>query len=306
MGFSFGWVVGAKIFSCFCFSLMNIFKKQISLPVFHLLFLEQLGFFCLLLCFRPKIPWNLLTHKEYLLRVLLGSLGSFCWLLGLKNTSILFMVFTAFLGPFVTIGASRLLLKESLGFYGYGAIFLGILSGLSLHFSYIHHNESLWSWLLIFGPLATVCFSLCSVFSKKLMTKGSELGISALLSFGSMMIYLVIFMTWCLWECFGPPGLSFGDILWKPYGYSWGGFSFVGLLCCHLGGNLLLLWSLKQSHLLWLLPLGTFRLVFSSLLAYVIFSEVPPKFFPFTLGFMVLGLWFLHEEKKRHISSKNP
>lgn len=274
---------------------MNICKKKISLPLFHLLFLEQWCCFVILVFFLKKIPWFLLKNKYYLLRLFFGSLGGLLWILGLKNTSVLFMVFTAFLGPFVSIVFSRLFLQESLGFYGLVALFWGTCSGISLSLVYTltsSHYTSPLSWIL--GPLATLCFSLCSIFNKKLVTTFSELHLTALLALGSSIVYGV-----CLVVSLFITGESFFTTFLMPYSESWGFFYFLLLLGCHGGGNFFLLWSLKKANLSFLLPLGSFRLLFSSLLAYLFFQEKPSLGFYFSLLFMALGIFFLDKENKR-------
>lgn len=268
-----------KALSCLCFAVINVLIKQVSLPPFQLACLENLfgcGFLWLLFGRTPK---RLLKEKVCLFRTGTALVGVILWITSLQKLPIAQTVALGFLGPFFTTIGAHFFLGESLGRQRLAALALGTLGGLTIahgpHLSLINLSFDHSLWLPI---TSTIAFALCTLFSKFLTRRESaeDLAFTLMLHIG-----LALIPTIFLWQIPSPTQMLLVALLGLLYA------------CAHVSMGK----AFTCSDVTFLLPIGSLRFIFSSLLGWYCYHEVPSLWTLAGMGVIMIGLWILSKDR---------
>jgi drug/metabolite transporter (DMT)-like permease len=263
-----------KIASCLFFALMNIVIKNIPLPAIQIACMENIfGAFLLFLFSKTyKLPQKLKEPPSaifakvrpryfpylYWIRAMCAMVSTVLWTKSVQKLPLLQTVAMGFLSPFVTILGARFFLKEALSFSRIMAIFLALISGTLISCAKTDHfSQGLFNpWL--FAPLiATVLFSVTNLLSKSLLSTHSPLVLTrSLMGITGLCLLVSTYDQWI------PPSKNV-LVLVSLLGI----LAAIAHICAHL--------AMARADVSALLPLGVIKLMFTGILAWVFFNELP-------------------------------
>ena len=262
-----------KAFACLCFAGMNglITALMHQLHFLEVAFFEHLFALLWLAPFVWKNRVRVFVVSQpfwHVFRILASVLGVVFWYQALRFMPMAQAVALGFVGPLTTTIGACLILKERLTKGRLIAIILGVLGVVFIQRSWCVMPDAFfncWVWL----PLASsFAFSLSTLASKKLTFQDHPLLITTT---------LCIFMT-----------PLFGFLAWPffkmPSAPLWGALLALGGLTAL--AHFALTRSFVCRDLIYLLPIGSLRFVFTACVGYFFFNQKP--LFSVYLGFFVI------------------
>lgn len=275
-----------KIFSCACFAGINGIVRylggggslapEIHLPTNVIMFFQNVfGTLFLLPFFLNQGQVSLLTRhiNLHLIRVFSAVLGIALWYFTLKHMPIAIGVALTFTGPVFTIIGAKLLLGEKLG----GQRFLAIVLSLVGAFIISRPDHALFGkgatlGLLVLLPLGS---ALALAWNKLLTRKLAQKGETP----ESLATYLLLLMA--------PVSLLLALPEWvTPSVSHWPWLILMGLLgaAAHISFGK----AYKCAEVVFLTPFGFSKFLFSTLIGYCCFLEIPSA--SLWVGMLVIGI----------------
>jgi len=262
-----------KLLACICFALINICVRYLTttthMPTLsppQLVFFQNL-FGCLFIS-----PFFLahknMTHQLRLggskilhtIRVLSAALGVLCLFVAMAHMPIPQAIALGFTGPVFTIVLSAVFLNEQLTAGRLGAIFFSLIGALFIlrPDRAFYEAESDFNGYFILPILSAFFIAICKICSRKLLLKKAS---SVELAF-----HLMFWMT--------PVSFVLSWSTWQPIILD----HFIYLVC--LGGIATLAYysgvkAFAYSEVTFLMPIGISKLIFSFILSFLIFQELP-------------------------------
>jgi len=226
--------------------------------------------------------------KLHALRVLSAVCGVLFFYQALGKLPMATVVALGFLGPIFTTLGAVFFLNEVLTWSRVAAVGLGILGALFIKktfFSPFWNVNDVW---LLFPVLSSLAFSISNLTNKKLTFKVSPLVLAHVLIF-----WMTPFFGLLALPTFVMPQVSELFL-----------FSVLGFLTVLAHYSLSA--SLKLTDITFLLPIGSLRFIFTALIGFVFFAQVPG--FSVYLGFFVIfmALCVLGFFEKKHKRSSVP
>ena len=276
---------GYKILSCFCFAMLNGIVRYLTggaqdSP--HTLTPSQLAFLQDIVGSMFFLPWifqqgiqSLKTQYPlvHALRIMVAALGIIMLYYAFKFMPVAEAVALQFTGPIFTAVGAWLYLKEKLSI----GRFLGIIVGLIGVFivtrpdrAFVQEQNIQLGWILLLPIGSAMAFAVAKVLGRQLAKRGES---AALLT-----CYLVVFMV--------PATLGPALYAWVwPTLIQWGFIVVLGL--CAWAGHYTLAKAYTNAEILFLTPFGFSRLLFSAMVAWLAFAEMP-KSINFWIGAIVI------------------
>ncbi len=275
-----------KALAGLCFSAINGIVKSL---IGHFPFAE-VAFFEHLFAMVWLLPFVFLDMRQclflekplwHLWRVLVSALGVMLWYQALHYLPMAHAVALGFLGPMATSLGAVFILKEPFTSTRFVAIALGLVGGMLISHSFQSLSFSSCGWAVFLPVGSALAFSCSTLLNKRLTSFDAPLAI---------VTSLIVLMT----PFFGALSLP----VWVTPSWADLGIFFV------LGGltalaHMAITRSLVCSDVLFLLPIGSLRFVFTALIGFFFFAQ-HLDFFIF-LGFfsIVTGLTLLSFFEKR-------
>jgi drug/metabolite transporter (DMT)-like permease len=220
---------------------------------------------------------KLITSKNcnlHLLRIIIAIFGIALWYFSLTKMPVPQVVAISFISPILTIIGASILLKEKISFNRHIAIFLSLTGGFLITRPDLAINLKLFDWVAIFPICATLIFAADNLITKKLFIFKECPKLTT--------IYLLLLITPCslvfalLNNSFVIPVTSnFLPLL---------ALGFLGALA-HFSFNK----SLETAEITLIMPYGITKLIFNSILSYLVFTEIPQTF-SIWLGITIISL----------------
>lgn len=249
-----------KALACLCFALINGCVKFLlkRLSYAEIAFFEHLfaSFWLMPFLFRD-VRRHLTSQKPriHLLRVAISISGVLLWYKALDHLPMAHAVGLGFLGPILTSLGAVLFLKEPMTPARLGAVAFGLIGGMFISRSFAHLYDVQYSWYLLLPIGSATAFSCSTLFNKYLTSLDKPLIIVA-----SLCVLMTPFFGLLASYAWTAPSLE--DLIW---------LSLLG------GLTALAHWSVTQSFvcsdLLFLLPIGTLRFIFTALIGVFIFQQ---------------------------------
>lgn len=266
-----------KVLSCSCFAGVNILVRFLSggspipvsspLPIYSIMFFQNLISVLLLFVILSKrnsfLPFKFSSINNLWLqtiRILTATIGIGVWYLSLRYIPITQVVAISFVAPIITAIGAVLVLKENLYWQKKLAILFSLIGG----FFIARPDQALssinaYSWYIILPIIASLLFALDKVLTRKLLVAKETPS--------NLAWYLFIFMCpLCLIPC-----LKYGWV--TPQIHLWPWLLLLGVLgsFAHYTFNK----AYELAEVTTLLPFGIARLVLSTTLSFVFFTEIP-------------------------------
>jgi drug/metabolite transporter (DMT)-like permease len=252
------------------------FALSIALPTNAILFWQNLfgTLFLLPFLLKSKPTRFIQTHFAlHIIRAVAAVLGVGLWYLTLKKMPIAMGVALGFTGPIFTVIGAKLMLGESLGPKRSLAILISLLGAFIIS----RPDKALFGETAVVGLVALLPLSsaLVVAWNKLLTRKLAAMGESA----ESLATYLLLLMT--------PVSFLIALPEWvMPSATHWPWLILLGLLAAsaHLSFSL----AYKRAEVTFLTPFGFSKFIFSALIGYYCFAEVPSS--TLLVGLCVIGL----------------
>lgn len=286
-----------KILSCAAFAGINGVVRYLSggaefspdtpLPSSVIMFFQNFFGTLLLLPLIWKSGISSIKHHPllHIIRIFAAVLGVWLWYLTLQHMPIATGVALSFTGPIFTVIVAHLFLKERLDKRRILAICLSLVGAfiISRPDLALFDTEKYMGWIVCF-PLAS---ALVLAWNKIITRKLAKLGESP----QALATYLLLFMT--------PVSLIPALQSWTtPSLEHWPWLFLLGVLAAiaHLSFSR----AYKLAEVTFLTPFGFSKFLFSMLVGYCFFTEIPS--FSLFLGLSVIGvsIWLLARREKRH------
>lgn len=289
----FSWTAACwQMLSCACFACINgvvrylggggSLAPEIPLSPHMILFFQNIfGTLCLLPLLMNPSRHSLLPQKNYVthfLRILSGVLGVILWYFALQQMPIAMGLALTFTGPVFTIIGSRLLLGEAIGGKRGIAILLSLMGAFII--SRPDRAFASNSLNLGFAVLLPVGSAMALVVSKLLTRQLASKGETA----ESLATYLLLLMT--------PVSLLIALPEWQaPQLAHFPWLIGLGLLaaCAHVSFGK----AYAKAEVTALMPFGFSKFLFSSLIGYFCFLEIPTLSLIFGLIFTSFSILLL-------------
>lgn len=280
-----------KILSCACFAGVNIIVRYLSgsslpieqkLPSLVIMFFQNIIGSIFLIPFilskthQFNIINSLLSSKHlalHTIRIFIAISGILLWYISLSKMPVTQVVAISFLSPVLTILGATLLLKEKLNLNKSIAIILSLVGGFLISRPDLAIFNKFSNWEAIFPICAVLIFATDKLITRKMLTLNEcpKLTTVYLLLFTSpiCLIGALCSGTWIL------PTLSNFILL-----------LLLGALSAmaHFAFNK----SIKTSEITVIMPYGISKIIFNSILSYLVFSELPNTF-SIWLGIIIIS-----------------
>lgn len=246
--------------ACLCYAILNCIIKHLgkSVPALVLVYYRS-GFavFTLLpFIFFFKKDLLLLTDKKFriqnLMRGSFGLLGMCFWFVAMGNMSITECIALSFTTPLFVTVLAILLLKEKVTFTKWGVLVIGFIGAIII----ISPNPNQFNYYSILVLFASLFWASSTIVVKSFVEKCHP---SAIVFFTTSITFI----------------LSTPLILKFPYILSFK--EILLLLCIAILSNIaqiLMAFAYKKSQMSTIIPFDFMRLVFASIIAFLIFEEV--------------------------------
>jgi drug/metabolite transporter (DMT)-like permease len=270
-----------KIFAGLSFAIVNSIIKSINLPVLEVGFFQNIfGSLFLFTCVKPSFSY-FFKGNIYILRSVFSLAGILLWIYSIKNLPLLQVVSLGFLGPIITSMGACIIFNETIGKKKAIAIFLGTLGGVLIANGQKFGQTCFYQNIFYILPpiFAALAFSGSSLMAKYLVNKDSPQDVAFYLMI-SMSTILLSSIFW--WEI-----PSYYQILKLIFL----GFSTASAYFCMNK-------AYSIAEMTFLLPLGSFRLVISALLGWIVFSEIPNKFVILGTVIVIAAIFVLSDSVK--------
>lgn len=281
-----------KIFSCGCFAGINAVVRYLggggaigldaALPVNVILFFQNVFGFILMLpffyTFRLKtlfspLQWKTAYPKLHFFRVVTAVLGIIFMYLSLQKMSIAESVALSFTGPVFTIVGARILLGEGLGQQRLLAIVLSIIGAFIItrpDLILLKSDQSL-GFAAILPLLSAATLALSKLLTRQLAKTGETAE--------QLTLFLLL----------GMIPVSFIPACYEwvtPIGAHWPWLVVLGLLAvlAHISFSK----AYAMAEVTFLMPFGFSKFLFSMLLGYYCFTEMPSV--SLWLGMSIIGM----------------
>jgi drug/metabolite transporter (DMT)-like permease len=249
------------VISCFFFACMTACGKFLSAdmhPTTVILLRNAMSFIiCLpiLLFNLPEIKKER-SSKTLWTRALLSQVATSCWFMGISKVSLPSAMAVSFSSPLFTTIAAVLLLNEKISYRRGTALIIGFIGVLIiLQPSTDVKSLAPYSWIVA----TVICWALVNIVIKKLSM--------------SVTPAVILFYMTGLMTIFAIP---LGLMNWQPVSINQ--LPFILLISVsYLLWQLLLIKSFAQSSLSKLQPFEFSKLIFASLIGYLVFNETMPK-----------------------------
>lgn len=293
-----------KLFACLFFASINGIVRYISggtgqeispLPSAVITFWQNF-FGCLII-----LPWTLKDGLNSLktnypqlqaIRIFAAVFGIVLWYMSLSHMTIAEAVALGFTGPIFSVIGAKLYLNERLG----KIRILGIILGFIGAFIILRPDKTLWGsqatyqWYVLLPLLSAIVIAISKLASRKLGAHGENPK--------AMTLTLLFFMSPCalipaLFEWIWPTPSQF---LWL---FLLGFFS----MAAHYSTAK----AYQLAEVVFLTPFGFARLLFSALIGFIAFAEIPTShaLWVGSLIIIISSILLSYEEKKFKPSSKN-
>ena len=264
---------GFKILSCLCFAALNAIVRYLTGGAdgsVHSLTPSQLACLQNIIGSLFIIPWiiqqgfqTFKTNHPYVhgIRVIIAAAGIIMLYYAFKLMPIAEAVALQFTGPLFTAFGAWLCLKERLGLGRCLGIIMGVIGAFIItrpDRAFDHGLDYQSVWILCLPVGSAVAFSIAKLLGRYL-AKGGE-------SAALLTCYLVIFM---VPATLGP---ALYDWVW-PTAIQW--IYIVALGFCAWAGHYTLAKAFSHAEILFLTPFGFSRFIFSAIVAWLAFSELP-------------------------------
>lgn len=290
------WKVGAGV----CFAVINLAIRHVNVPAAQLAFMQNiLGFIFLWLILRPRgflkeIRWQAWAGGAA------SALGTLLFIPSIKGLPLIYVVGMGFLGPLLTALGACMWLGERFGLWRKLAVVFGVMGGIILGHGQYHAvmargGDAVEVWRLVFPMGAAVAFSLCGLFSKKLVASQKPEHV-ALYWLALIPLFLLPIGLFAHLYGEGGSGLltgAFSPWIW-PDASSWGwiavlaGLTVASYICVNR--------AYSYADMTFLIPLGTSRLVASALLGWWVCGEMPTRWTGFGALSLLGVLWMLSKD----------
>ncbi len=264
-----------KVLSCFCFAITNIIVRYLTggskLDIEHSLSIHVIIMFQYLFGLIFFLPWlfrsNILSEKFnfkitifHIARTISAISGVSLWYISLKHLPITQVTALGFLSPIITIIAAVIILKEHINHNRAIAIIISIIGSYLILQPYKDFGElNKYGIYCIFPISAAAMFALDKIAVKKLLNMGA--------SAESLTTILMISLGLTSAIISGMSG-SIHNIL-----------SNIKTLLLLGAVTTLATYSFnkayKSADVTFLMPIGMIKIIFSIILSYTIFREIP-------------------------------
>lgn len=293
-----------KLLACLFFASINGIVRYISggtgqeispLPSAVITFWQNL-FGCFII-----LPWALKDGLQSLktkyprlqaIRILAAVLGVVLWYMSLAHMTIAEAVALGFTGPIFSVIGARLYLNERLGV----TRLIGIGMGFVGAFIILRPDKALWGsqatyqWYALFPLFSAIAIAVSKLTSRKLGAYGESPKV--------MTLTLLFFMSPCalipaLWEWTWP---TFQQFLWL------GLLGFFSMAAHYTTAK-----AYQLAEVVFLTPFGFARLLFSALIGFIAFAEIPTSqsLWIGAVIIVVSSILLSYEEKKSPSSSRH-
>jgi drug/metabolite transporter (DMT)-like permease len=273
-----------KLLSCFLFAVNNVLVRYLSggnelgstalpLPMYTLLALQNIIACCFFAwgtaCFSKQRLWQqLLPRTQYGLhtvRLALSASGIACFYLSLRYFQISEVVAFSFLSPVLSFVGAICFLQERCTLPKLALFGLAMLGAFLLARPEQHWHLTEWQWYAMFPIIATLFFSLDKLIVRRLLNDNTDahtacnasmLTFTLLITMGVCNTLLCLLLPWQT-----PTFTQFSAILL--------------LAIVNIGAHFSFNQAYYYSEVSKLLPIGMSKLLFSSLLGYLCFAELP-------------------------------
>lgn len=282
-----------KVLSCACFAGINIIVRYLSgsssipieqkLPSFVIMFFQNIIGSILLIPFvfnrsnNFNIFTSLISSKNLglqTIRIVMAISGILLWYISLAKMPVTKVVAISFLSPVLTIIGAALLLKEKLNLSKSIAIISSLIGGFLISRPDLAMLNKFSNWDAIFPICAALVFAADKLITRKILAlqECPKLTTIYLLLFTAPVCLICALLTssWIL-----PISSNFIPLL------------LLGILgaIAHFSFNK----SLETSEITVIMPYGISKIIFSSILSYLVFSEIPETF-SIWLGIIIISI----------------
>lgn len=281
-----------KILSCAAFAGVNIIVRYLSgsslpieqqLPSCVIMLFQNIIGTILLLPFIYKTTGNfnifnsLMSSKHLLLqivRIVTAIIGILLWYISLAKMPVTQVVAISFLSPMLTFVGAIILLRERLNINKSIATILSLIGGFLISRPDLAIINKFSSWDAIFPIAAALMFAVDKLITKKILLQQEcpKLITVYLLLFTSpiCLIYVLLTNSWVL-----PVSSNILPLLL---------LGFLGTVA-HFSFNK----SLETSEITLIMPYGISKIIFSSILSYLVFAEIPETF-SMWIGIVIISI----------------
>lgn len=233
------------------------------------------------------------------IRVIAAILGVICFYGALKEMPISQAVALQFTGPIFSVIGARFYLKERVGSYRALGILFGVLGAFLVtrpDISLTQGSSEYLGWTILLPVVSAILFVVSKLASRDLARSGERPEVLAL--------YLLFFMI--------PSSLLFSMGQWViptlEQLFYLGALGLCGVVAHYATAK-----SFRYAEVIFLMPIGFSRLVFSAILAYILFDEFPKSEYAWPGMFLILlSVWAisygegrLKEQQKKQESEIN-
>lgn len=281
--------IGWKLLSCACFAGINIIVRYLSgskiqieqkLPSLVIMFFQNTIGGILLLPFVLKKHYSihkLIPSKNLslqIIRVFIAMLGVFLWYISLAKMPITEAVAISFISPILVLVGAILILKEQLNIKKFIAILLSFTGGFLISRPDLAMANKFHGWTAIYPIGAALIFAIDKLITRKILILQECPKLTT--------IYVLLFTAPICWI------LALLNNSWvTPIPINFIALLLLGILSAL--ANLAFNKSLAIAEISTIMPYGISKIIFSSILSYIIFQEIPQNL-SLWLGIIVITL----------------
>jgi len=280
-----------KVLSCACFAGINIIVRYLArdslsieqkLSSLTIMFFQNIiaTIFLLPFIFQKTNSINIFKNfilSKYLIlqiiRITTAIGGIYLWYFSLAKMPVPQVVAISFLSPVITVIGAAILLKEKLNINRSLAIFLSLTGGFLISRPDLAIFNNFSNWDAIFPICAALIFSADKLITRKiLILKECPALTTIYLMLFTAPLCLIIALLTDSWNF--PTTSNFLPLLLSGILYAMAHFAFNK--------------SLETSEITLVMPYGITKIIFNSILSYLVFSEIPETF-TMWLGIIIIS-----------------
>lgn len=253
-----------KIISCVFFSIGNYLTKKCAIPGAQLFCYQSFLGSLFLIPFVSSFSWKKSLSILWVLRFVLGALGSLFWVYSLKKLSLFDVMSLQFVTPLMTTLGAVFFLKEPMNRFRFSAILLSFVGALFVTVGRWSGENQSWIWgpSLFLPVFASLCSGGVNLLSKKIFDQSNIILITFQQFFMNGLV--VLFVSLMSGRCALWHSLSRGDLY----------FLFCLTLCVVMA-HLCLCFAMIYADLLVLIPLGSIRALLTIAWGLLFLNERP-------------------------------